>query len=66
MSYISELKERLIDAEAERDYLLSLVETFETGELPAGGADFRHFIFAKWGRKRQDEMKKQPTLLRSE
>lgn len=65
MSYIATLKERVTEAEAERDYYQSLVASFFTGDVP-DGASFEHFILAKWGRRRLEENKKQPVLLRSE
>lgn len=62
MSNIATLKERVLQAEAERDYLASLVNAFFTGEVP-DGADFNHFIMAQWGRKRIAEKKQTPVLL---
>lgn len=65
MSYIAKLKERVLEAEAERDYYRSLVETFETGDIP-DQASFQHLVMATWGRKRLEEKKKRPALLQSD
>lgn len=65
-NFIVELKERLMEAEAERDYYQSLVESFFTGEVPKHGASLQHFILAKHGKLRLKELTKQPSLLRSE
>ncbi len=64
-TYVSELKQRVMDAEAERDYHKSLVESFFSGDVPER-ASLSHFLMAKWGRKRLEELSKQPALLRSE
>ncbi len=61
MSNIVALKERVLAAEAERDYLASLVDAFFTGSVP-DGANFNHFILAQWGRKRLAEKNKVPAL----
>ena len=60
---VIDLKARLLEAEAERDYLGSLVASFMTGEVPRK-ASLQHFILAQWGRKRLDEQRAMPALLR--
>lgn len=60
---VTDLKSRLVAAEAERDYLASLVGSFLTGEVPRQ-ASLQHFIFAQWGRKRLEEQKGLAALLR--
>lgn len=65
MSNIADLKERVLKAEAERDYYESLVDAFFSGEVP-DGANFNHFILAQWGRKRLEAKEpKVPVLLSS-
>jgi len=64
MSYISQLKARALEAEAERDYYRSLVETFFSGDVPDEGSSLNHLILAKYGRKRLEALSKQPALLR--
>lgn len=63
MSVIA-LKEKLVAARAERDYYASLVEAFLTGEVPSR-ASLQHFIFAQWGRKRLEEQRTVPALLKA-
>lgn len=58
------LKQRLKEAEAERDYYMSLVGAFFTGEVPKQAA-LQHFILAKWGRRRLEEQKELPALLKT-
>lgn len=58
------LKQRVRDAEAERDYYKSLVGAFMEGRAPSEGNSLQHMIFAQWGRRRQAEMAKTPALLR--
>lgn len=65
ISYVSALKLRALDAEAERDYLRSLLDTFLTGNIP-DNAGIEHLRMASWGRKRLEELNRQPVLLRSE
>lgn len=65
MSYIAELKTRVLAAEAERDFYRSLVETFFTGDIP-DGACLDHLVLAKYGRMRLQSLSKQPALLRSD
>lgn len=60
------LKQRLRDAEQERDYYKSLVGAFRDGMVPSEGASLQHFIFAQWGRRRLAEQKGVPSLLRGE
>lgn len=62
----SALKQQLREAELERDYYKSLVGAFANGMPPEEGACLQHFIFAQWGRKRLEELKGVPTLLRGE
>lgn len=57
------LKERLLQAEAERDYYRSLVESFFSGEVPEVGNSRQHIIIAQWGRKRLEAMRAKPALL---
>ena len=59
------LKQRVIQAEAERDYYASLVEAFFSGDIPHG-ASIDHMILAKYGRKRHEDLNNTPALLRSE
>lgn len=61
----SELIRMLLDAEQERDYFASLVGAFLEGVVPAEGASLQHHLFAKWGRKRLEELKVQPAILRT-
>jgi hypothetical protein len=61
MSSIAELKERVLTAEAERDYYMSLVDSFFSGAVP-DGANFNHFIMAQWGRKRLEQKNRVPAL----
>jgi hypothetical protein len=65
MSNIAQLKERVQEAEAERDYYRSLVEAFDTGEVDPHYSSLKHMIFAQWGRKRLEERKSKPALLQS-
>lgn len=64
-SPIAQLKQRVIDAEEDAGYYQSLVDAFFSGEVPPG-ATLSHFVLAKWGRKRLDEMKATAALLQSE
>lgn len=66
MSNVSDLKQRVLDAENEVAYLSSLLESFFTGDVPDVGASLTHMLLARWGRKRLEELSKQPALLRSE
>lgn len=65
MTYVSELKQRVLQAEAERDHYISLVDSFFSGELPENPS-LRHMLMAQWGRKRLEQMRTTPALLRSE
>ncbi len=64
MTTTATLKQRLKEAEAERDYYKSLVGAFFTGEVPAQAA-LQHFIIAKWGRMRLEEQRNLPALLKT-
>lgn len=64
MTTQAKLKLLLKEAEAERDYYKSLVGAFFTGEVPEQAA-LQHFIIAKWGRKRLEEQKNLPALLKT-
>lgn len=64
MSNTAALKSRALRAEAERDFLQSLIDSFFTGDVPES-ASLEHLILAKWGRKRIEEQRSQPALLRS-
>ncbi len=59
------LKEKLAEAEQERDYFASLVEAFFEGRVPQMGASLRHHILAQWGRQRLEQLRGKPALLRS-
>lgn len=63
MSYVAQLKERVQEAEAERDYYRSLVEAFFNGYVDDGQTSLNHMILAQWGRRRLAEKKSQPALL---
>lgn len=63
MSYIATLKQRVLNAEAELAFYKSLVGAFFTGDVPDGAA-LQHFILAQWGRKRLEEQKDLPSLLK--
>jgi hypothetical protein len=65
MSAIAQLKQRVLQAESERDFYKSLVDAFFTGDVPEN-ADLNHMILAKWGRKRLEQLKKQPALLHTD
>lgn len=60
------LRQQLREAEIERDYYKSLVGAFSEGQVPAGSVSLQHLIFAQWGRRRQEELKSIPVLLRGE
>lgn len=64
MSYVSELKQRVTEAEAENTHLKSLLDSFFSGDVP-DSASLTHMVLAKWGRKRLEEMGRTPALLRS-
>jgi hypothetical protein len=59
---VASLKQRVVAAESDRDYYKSLVDTFFSGDVPAG-CTFNHLIMAKWGRLRLAEKAKVPALL---
>lgn len=61
MSYIAGLKGRVIELEEENERLQSLVDTFFSGNVPQNaGPD--HFVLAKWGRRRLEDMRTQPSV----
>lgn len=62
MSYVAELKQRVVQLEAENRLLQSKLQTFFTGDIPQG-ATIDHMILAKYGRIRILEKAKQPALL---
>lgn len=62
---IAKLKQRVLDAEAERDFYQSLVEAFFSGDVP-DTASPEHFILAKWGRKRHEEKRATAILLQTD
>lgn len=64
MTSIVSLKQRLRDAEARCELMQSLLDTFFTGDVP-DSPTFDHFVLAKWGRKRLEELRSQPALLHS-
>lgn len=65
MSYVAKLKERVIRAEEAAEYYKSIVDAFFTGDVP-DEATLDHLIVAKWGRKRLEDLKAQPVLLRTD
>lgn len=65
MSQVIDLKARLVTLTEERDYYASLVDAFLNGEHPSRGS-LLHFIMAKWGRKRLEEIGSIPAILRSD
>ena len=64
MNFVAQLKERVVEAEADRDYYKGLVEAFFKGEVTGVGGLEEH-VLAQWGRRRIEEMRKQAALLRS-
>jgi len=62
---VAKLKQRVVDAEQMAEHYRSLLETFFTGDIP-DNATFDHLILAKWGRKRLEDQKSQPSLLRTD
>lgn len=62
MTYIQQLKERVLSAEAEATELRSMLDAFFTGNVP-DDATLQHVILAQWGRKRLDEKKRNGVLL---
>lgn len=63
MNSIADFKRRAVEAESRAEHLHSLLESFFTGDIPVNGS-IDHHILGKWGRKRLEEMKSQPSLLR--
>lgn len=63
---LAKLQQQLSDTQAQLDYYRSLVGAFSTGQVPSEGVSLQHFIFAKWGRKRLEELQHVPALLRGE
>lgn len=64
-SNIAKLKQRVLDAEAERDFYRSLVEAFFSGDVPDGAVP-EHFILARWGRKRHEDKRTTAALLQTD
>ena len=61
------LKQQLREAEEQLAFYKGLVGSFSTGELPdEGPISLQHHIFAQWGRRRLDEQRGVPMLLRGE
>lgn len=60
---LAALQRKLADTEEQLRFYKSLVGAFYEGEVQ-GCASMQHFIFAKWGRKRLEELKQVPALLR--
>jgi len=60
---IASIKKRMVDAEARVAYLESLLDSFFTGDVP-DNTTLEHMILAKYGRKRLEELKAQPAILR--
>lgn len=58
---IAELKERLLQAEAEAEHYRSMAESFFTGDPQGRGID--HIIMAQWGRKRLAEKQANKTAV---
>lgn len=65
MNNIAKLKQRVLEAEAQRDFFRSIVDAFFTGDVPEGAVP-EHFILAKWGRKRHDEKRATAALLHTD
>ena len=63
MSGVADLKAKLLATRQERDYYASLVEAFMEGSVPRN-ASVQHFILAKWGRRRLDELDSIPVVQR--
>jgi hypothetical protein len=65
---IAELKERVVEAEAEAEHYRSLVQAFFSGDPMGRGID--HIIMAQWGRRRlaekQENKSKVAALLKTE
>lgn len=61
---IADLKQRLVAAEADRDYYMALVQSFFSGE-PRISNNLDAAIIAQWGRRRieQKEQNKLAVLL---
>lgn len=65
MNNVAKLKQRVLEAEAERDHYRSLVEAFFSGDVPEGACP-DHLILAKWGRKRHDDKRNTAALLHTD
>lgn len=65
MSYVSELKQRVVNAEAEVEHLKGLLDSFFSGDVP-DHASLTHMVLAKWGRRRLEEIGRTPALLRTD
>lgn len=61
----SPLKQAYFEAMQELNYYKSLVTSFMTGEVQIGANDLSGSIMAQWGRRRQEEARKQAAILRS-
>lgn len=61
MSDGKSLKQRVLEAEEERDYYRSLCEAFLLGQVQGKGS-LQHHIFAQWGRKRLEEAERNSQL----
>jgi hypothetical protein len=55
------MKQRALEAEAQVKFLASLLDSFWTGDVP-DNATPDHMILAKYGRRRLQEIKKQPAI----
>lgn len=60
------LAEQLDDALIQLAYYKGLVGAFYEGVAPIEGASLQHHIFAKYGRKRLEDLQQTPALLRSD
>ena len=61
----SPLKQAYFEAMQELRYYKALVGSFMAGEVQDGANDLSGVIMAQWGRRRQEEARKQAALLRS-
>lgn len=57
------MKQRALEAEEQVRFLSSLLECFWTGDIPMNATP-EHMILAKYGRRRIEELNKQPAILR--
>lgn len=60
----SPLKQAYFEAMQELRYYKALVGSFMAGEVQDGANDLSGIIMSQWGRRRQEEARKQAALLR--